>query len=503
MTRFLLSMILVLFSTQVYAQHVCDTTPPTTLTVVAAKPLAVTVCWNGLDTATPPVAVVNPTWILTVDGVKSGIVMAKSGAASSKGQYLYTGTTTLQIGTHQVNISVGSPLGGTTLALPGALTITATATPNLPPVVESGPNANVLVNAALPLKGTISDDGLPPLGPSPSGLRVPNATQIIDTGLNVWTLEVTTSNDKMILRNGIQSGGAWGRQILYKEGLIYILGDDSVPTWYGPWTDTTNPWPMIGADPGPTTVPAIPPRLTQTWSKTSGPGTVTFSAANALATNATFNAAGTYILRLTGSDGAASAFDELTVTVSSGGTNKVPVVSAGPDVAAKVASSVTLIGTITDDGLPTPVALTTVWSKVSGPGAVVFTLPTGIATSVTFDTAGTYVLRLTGSDGALSASDDVTAIVTTITPPPPLTSTMVTNNCRLTVTGTPPDTQTGWVFQGLYGMTNPTSSLGSSDNTAPYTGTLLLARGSYKIASRWTRSGSPTITTPAQSVVCP
>src|SRR3989442_9064064 len=43
--------------------------------------------------------------------------------------------------------------------------------------------------------------------------------------------------------------------------------------------------------------------VTTGWSKTSGPGTVTFFNANAANTTATFSAAGTYVLTLTGNDG--------------------------------------------------------------------------------------------------------------------------------------------------------------------------------------------------------
>jgi uncharacterized protein (DUF1800 family) len=59
-----------------------------------------------------------------------------------------------------------------------------------------------------------------------------------------------------------------------------------------------------------------PPNLTRTWNETSGLGNVTFGDANALSTTATFSNPGTYILRLTVSDGAITRFDELTVTVN-------------------------------------------------------------------------------------------------------------------------------------------------------------------------------------------
>jgi hypothetical protein len=86
--------------------------------------------------------------------------------------------------------------------------------------------------------------------------------------------------------------------------------------------------------------------------------------------------------------------------------NAKPVVSAGPDLTVTLAAGATLDGTVTDDSQvqATP---TTAWSKVSGPGTVTFGNPAQVDTTATFSQAGSYTLRLTAHDGALSASDDV------------------------------------------------------------------------------------------------
>jgi len=60
--------------------------------------------------------------------------------------------------------------------------------------------------------------------------------------------------------------------------------------------------------------PDPPGEVLVAWSKLSGPGTVEFSNANALATTATLSQTGTYVLRLTGYDGEHVRTDELTVT---------------------------------------------------------------------------------------------------------------------------------------------------------------------------------------------
>src|SRR5262249_36955949 len=48
------------------------------------------------------------------------------------------------------------------------------------------------------------------------------------------------------------------------------------------------------------------------------------------------------------------------------------------------------------------------WSEVSGPATVTFGNVNALNTTATFPAPGTYVLRLTGSDTALSSTSDVT-----------------------------------------------------------------------------------------------
>jgi hypothetical protein len=74
--------------------------------------------------------------------------------------------------------------------------------------------------------------------------------------------------------------------------------------------------------------------------------------------------------------------------------------------------SAILDGTVYDDGQPNlPGAVTTLWSQVSGPGTVTFADPNAVDTMASFSIAGTYVLRLTADDGALSAFDELTVTV--------------------------------------------------------------------------------------------
>lgn len=59
----------------------------------------------------------------------------------------------------------------------------------------------------------------------------------------------------------------------------------------------------------------LPNPLALTWSKVSGPGTVTFGSTSIANTTATFSANGTYVLRLTGNDGQFTGTDQVTVNV--------------------------------------------------------------------------------------------------------------------------------------------------------------------------------------------
>ena len=160
-------------------------------------------------------------------------------------------------------------------------------------------------------------------------------------------------------------------------------------------------------------LPNPPGAVTTTWSKVSGPGTVTFGNTSIVDTTATFSLAGTYVLRLTANDGTLTANDSVQVIVNaSAPTNQAPTVSAGTDQTITLPSSASLDGTATDDGLPNPPGtVTTTWSKVSGPGTVTFGTTSAVDTTATFSLAGTYVLRLTANDGTLSVNDNVQVTV--------------------------------------------------------------------------------------------
>jgi hypothetical protein len=200
--------------------------------------------------------------------------------------------------------------------------------------------------------------------------------------------------------------------------LLHIESDPPPPANQPPSVnagpDQTVPFPVANLD-GIVTddgLPDPPAAVTTTWTKVSGPGTVSFGSPNALETTATFSVPGSYVLRLTANDSALSASDDVALTVSDGSANQAPSVSAGADQAITLPATASLHGTLTDDGLPNPPgAVTTSWSQLSGPGTVSFGNASAVDTTATFSAPGSYVLRLTANDGGLSANDDVTVQV--------------------------------------------------------------------------------------------
>jgi hypothetical protein len=101
--------------------------------------------------------------------------------------------------------------------------------------------------------------------------------------------------------------------------------------------------------------------------------------------------------------------------------NESPVSAAGSDTSVTLPASATLVGSATDPDVGD--VLTSLWSKVSGPGTVTFGDATDPTTTASFSVDGTYVLRLTVTDqDEATSSDDVTI---TVEPVPTLMSAIL------------------------------------------------------------------------------
>jgi hypothetical protein len=286
---------------------------------------------------------------------------------------------------------------------------------NQAPSVYAGPDQTVTSSSTV-LDGTVSDDGLP----NPPGAVTTLWTKVSGPGT------VTFDNASAVDTNASFSAAGTYVLRLYGDDGARSATDDVTVTILSP--QPANQPPTVNAGPDQTiTLPSSaaldgtvtddgwpnpPGAVTTTWSKSNGPGTVTFGNASAVDTTASFSVAGTYVLRLRASDGEFTRSDTVTIVVNPASSNQAPAVSAGPDQTVTLPSSATLDGTVTDDGRPNPPgAVTTTWSEVSGPGTVTFGNASAVDTTASFSAAGTYVLRLAANDGQLTSSDDVTITV--------------------------------------------------------------------------------------------
>ncbi|HSG96648.1 MAG TPA: Ig-like domain-containing protein, partial [Woeseiaceae bacterium] len=111
-------------------------------------------------------------------------------------------------------------------------------------------------------------------------------------------------------------------------------------------------------------------------------------------------------------DGAVSSVSYVyTASDGSSATNTAPIVNAGDDQSiALPANSISLLGEVSDDGLPLD-TLNLTWSVLSGPGVVTFQDLSAAGTTATFSTPGDYVLQLNASDTLLETSDQMSVTV--------------------------------------------------------------------------------------------
>ncbi len=151
--------------------------------------------------------------------------------------------------------------------------------------------------------------------------------------------------------------------------------------------------------------------LTANWTAPNAPAPVEFAHPSAPSTLVRFSLPGTYSLQLTAHDGHRLTSSTVTWIVRTPRLNLPPSVSAGPDQTLGWTFETQLEATVTDDGLPNPGPLQTLWSVVSSPGPVVFSDPQSSLTRATFIEPGIHVLRFTANDGDAAASDDITVAV--------------------------------------------------------------------------------------------
>jgi uncharacterized repeat protein (TIGR02543 family) len=179
--------------------------------------------------------------------------------------------------------------------------------------------------------------------PEPNILRV----QVDDGGPTVLPVQVTISSDTTLNMFSFERNPWSGSSLAFNMPSCVNAGLDQFIVF--PQAATLSGSASDDGDPNP------PATLTFTWNKVTGPGTVTFGNANALATTASFSAVGTYVLRLTADDGELQSSDEVTIVASDGS----PIVNAFSPASGPAGTEVTITGSyfaevtgVTFNGIP-------------------------------------------------------------------------------------------------------------------------------------------------------
>jgi RHS repeat-associated protein len=312
--------------------------------------------------------------------------------------------------------------------------VTITVNPqNLPPTVNAGANQTITLPGTATLNGTATDDGLP----TGSTLTV-TWTKVSGPGTVTFGNEHQATTTASFSAPGpyVLQLSASDSQLSNSSNTTVTVNPANQPPTVNAGANQTITLPATATLNGSASDDGLPTggTLSTTWSKVSGPGTVSFANPNATSTAAAFSMAGDYVLRLTASDSQLSNTSDVTIIVNP--ENRAPNVNAGPNQIINLPNGANLNGTVSDDGLPTGSTVTTLWSVVSGPGAVTFADPNVTVTTALFSAPGNYVLRLTASDSLLSNSGELTVTVNLpLNRPPVITSQPVTQLALDATTG--------------------------------------------------------------------
>ncbi len=371
-----------------------------TITLPAGASLDGTVTDDGL-----PTPVVTTTWSV-VSGPGS-VTFADANAVDTTASFSLDGTYVLRLTADDGEFTASDDI-----------TVTVNPIPNQAPTVEAGTNQTTsLPSASVNLDGTVTDDGLPnPPATVTTTWSVVNGPDVVTFG-DAAVVDTTASfvtDGVYVLRLTADDS-----ELTASDEVTITVTPENQPPTVNAGLDQTITLPDSALLDGTVTDDGWPSgTLTTTWSVVSGTGSVAFTDAAAVDTTASFSEAGIYVLRLTADDSDLTASDDLTITVNPA-PNQAPIVDAGADQIVNLPNLANLDGTVSDDNLPNPpAAITTTWSVVSGTGSVTFADAANVNTTANFSIAGTYVLRLTADDSELTASDEVTIIVTPPNQPP-------------------------------------------------------------------------------------
>jgi RHS repeat-associated protein len=300
-------------------------------------------------------------------------------------------------------------------------------TDNAAPTANAGPDQTVPLSASVQLSGAASAD--------------PEAGLLTYT----WALTTRPAGSTAILSSAslvnpsfvADRPGTYVAQLIVSDGVLSSAPDTVIIS-----TQNSRPVAEAGAAQavetgstvqlsGSASRDADGDPLTYSWSFSTRPSGSTASLSSATEINPSFVAdlPGSYVAQLIVSDGnLASVPATVLITVTT--TNRAPVaLAAASPTTVNVGSVVGLSSTGSSDPDGNPI--TYVWSVALRPAGSVASVSSSTAATASFtpDVAGAYILQLTVSDGALSASAtasvNATAVVTN--QPPVIVTTAQTS----------------------------------------------------------------------------
>jgi RHS repeat-associated protein len=182
------------------------------------------------------------------------------------------------------------------------------------PVVSAGASRAVTLPNGVALSGVASDDGLPAgsslailwrkiSGPGTVTFDSPNrvSTQAFFDAPGTYDLRLSASDGQLSSYSDVTvTVNPAGQYVVVNAGADQTVRLPKQASLQAAVTDGR---------------PNTSQPLALSWSKAGGPGDVTFTSPNALATTVSFSAPGVYVLRFTASDSRYSGSDDLTVNV--------------------------------------------------------------------------------------------------------------------------------------------------------------------------------------------
>jgi RHS repeat-associated protein len=358
----------------------------------------VVVSWLGTNSVTSVTDSAGNTYALAVGPT----------AGSSETQSIYYAKDILEAGENVVSVVFASAPSGANLRvaeysgldLNSPLDVTAAAIGTGSAQNETASSGNATTTNANDLVvGASAVTGMGTQGP---GTGYTNRVITTNNGGNILEDRIVTSTGSYAGTASLGCDDPWVMQMVaFKEAPNQAPNVNAGPNQSITWPTNTVTLNGIATDDGlPNNTLAI------SWSKVSGPGTVTFGNPSAAISTATFSTVGSYVLQLSANDSQLSSSSQVTITVY-----PAVQVSAGSNQNITLpVNFLTLNGSASGGGLP----LITSWSTVSGPGSVAFASVGSPVTTAAFTAAGVYDIRLTATNGETTVSADATI---TVNPP--------------------------------------------------------------------------------------